>query len=263
LDEEWVAQLFEACDPYYFFDRYAGIQKMVIDATNDEFFMPDDEHYWWSVFPEPRYFEMVADAEHSLSTGITELVPSVASFLTCYLEEITMPRLEWDINNVTGTITLYYYGNTSTIMNVRMWHGRSCAHKRRDWRIANLDNPCECGIIADDMCVDLESFFVSEDLLPISSNGTIAVYQAVAPYIPTDHWIAFLIAVRIKLFQSDHPLGSFDELLEKKMQGKLKADKSWFFVEYGEAVFTSQVSIVPEIFPFPPCNGTDCYGTLV
>jgi len=264
LDMEWLQQLFEACDPYYFFDRYEGIEKMVIDATNDEFFMPDDEHYWWSKFPEPRYFEMIADAEHSLSTGITALVPSVASFLTCYLDEIVMPRLEWVINNETGTIVLTYYGNTSKIVEARLWHGRSCGQKRRDFRIANLDDPCVCGVPADNgMCVDLESVFVHEDLTAISMNDTVAVYEGIAPEIPTDHWIAFLIAVRINLFHSDHPLTSFDELMQHHLKTRLKESKSWFYVDYGEAVFTSQVSIVPETFPFAPCNGTACYGTLV
>ena len=77
--------------------------------------------------------------------------------------------------------------------------------------------------------------------------------------------------------QSDHPLNSFDKLLidtglkkhnsrkktKNKMSGLDASDDSYFFTEYGETVFTTQISIVPNVFPFPMCNGTACYGTLV
>ena len=49
----------------------------------------------------------------------------------------------------------------------------------------------------------------------------------------------------------------------KNKKGLKASDDSYFFTEYGETVFTTQISIVPNTFPFPMCNGTACYGTLV
>ena len=76
----------------------------------DEFFLPDDTHWWpadprskrlgsslastqltagpllhtsrvrwWDQMPEPKRFVMVPNAEHSEATGILELLPNIAT----------------------------------------------------------------------------------------------------------------------------------------------------------------------------------------
>ena len=166
-----------------------------------------------------------------------------------------MPTISWDIANVTGNITVTYEGNTSQIVETRVWYGRSCSDKRRDFRLINLDNPCLCGLQVDDgeYCGNLESVFVDYELLPTSIDSTTAVYNANPQGYPDDHWDGFFVAIRIKLFDAEHPFQANNATLQDGA----------FVVEYGELQLTTQVSITPQTFPFSNCSGEECYGTLV
>jgi len=231
--------------------------------------MPDDEYYWWPQFPEPKFFEMVPDAEHSLSTGIQQLVPTVSTFLTSYLNEYEFPDLDWTIDySGNGSITATLTGNTTRVIKAVRFHGLSCTGRpaRRDFRVLTLDDPCLCGekVDAGEYCANAESLFFATELTAVSNNGREIVFVAEPPEVPKDHWMAFFIAVQYEMFPVEI-LSSFGSLSKRPKHYQTYGDGTIpdLFNEYGRAVFTTQVSIVPNIFPFPDCNGTNCYGTLV
>jgi PhoPQ-activated pathogenicity-related protein len=58
--------------------------KLVINAGGDEFFLPDDTRYWWDEMSDEKNFLMVPNAEHSLATGILEIIPAVLLSLFAY-----------------------------------------------------------------------------------------------------------------------------------------------------------------------------------
>ena len=149
---------------------------------------------------------MIADAEHSMSTGVQELVPSMSTFIHSVLADITFPTVNWTLDDDSGNITLYYYGNTSQIVDVRRWEARSCADKRRDFRVINLDNPCLCGADVSDgeYCFNVESLFLGENLDAISVTNDKAVYFASPNEIPDRYWIATMISIRVKLFEVEY-----------------------------------------------------------
>lgn len=78
FDDPNMVTLSEIEDPYYYFDRLT-MPKLICNAVLDEFQNPDDTHNWWSDLPEPKHFLMVPNAEHSMATGIFELVRARAS----------------------------------------------------------------------------------------------------------------------------------------------------------------------------------------
>ena len=51
-------------DPYAYRERYT-MTKMVVSATDDEFFQPDDTYYFWDDLPEPKFFRLLPNTDHS------------------------------------------------------------------------------------------------------------------------------------------------------------------------------------------------------
>ena len=88
-------------------------------------------------------------------------------------------------------------------VDVRRWEARSCADKRRDFRVINLDDPCLCGanVNNDEYCFNVESLFFGENLDAVSVDSDEAVYFASPNEIPSDHWMATMISIRVKLFE--------------------------------------------------------------
>lgn len=55
----------EIIDPYYYRDRLT-MPKMVISATGDEFFSPDDSYFWFDDMKGPTYLHLLPNAEHGM-----------------------------------------------------------------------------------------------------------------------------------------------------------------------------------------------------
>ena len=260
LDDEWFEQLLQAADPYSFIDRYneRNLAKYIVDGTWDEFFMPDDEQFWWNDLQQPKYFLMNPDADHSQATAIETDIPSLTTFIGAYLNNVKLPIVEWEINNETGNnITIEFYGQTSNIIDAVIWHGRSCGRERRDFRMLTLDDPCYCGVQDGQYCFNLESLFVPiNNIKPIQMNDTYAMYKINAPENPSSHWEAFMLGIKYKAFERNQTNNDNDNGNDKEVE-------SWFLCDYGDMVFTTQISIVPNYFPFPDCEGESCKGTLV
>ena len=261
LDDQWFAELLDACDPYSFFDRYneRNLAKFVVDGTWDEFFMPDDEQFWWSKLEQPKYFLQNPDADHSQATAVETDIPSLTTFISAYINNIQLPMVDWVISNITGNITVELFGDTSKILDAVMWHGRSCGQTRRDFRMLTLDNPCLCGVPSGEYCFNAESLFVPDNSIkPIYINNTYAKYEIGISDIPNNHWEAFELGIKYRVFDREN-----NDDINEEMSTDDDASTSWFLVEYGDIVFTSQISILPFNYPFPDCQGSECKGVLV
>jgi PhoPQ-activated pathogenicity-related protein len=112
--------------------------KLVVNAGGDEFFMPDDTHWWWKDMPDPKHFLMVPNAEHSQATGILEVVPAIGAFIRTLLNDKPAPVFTWEIDiEGNGDITVDV-GQTNP-KKVNMWSATTCNGERRDWRLVNID----------------------------------------------------------------------------------------------------------------------------
>lgn len=290
LDGDNMKLLCQNVDPYFYRHRLT-MPKLVINAAMDEFQEPDDTHYWWSDMPHPKHFVIIPNAEHSLASGIQVAVPTAGAFLLALLNKDAVPTFDWTIDSGDGSITATV-NRDGVVHEANVWFASSCGVNhwdndtlRRDYRIAHLDNPCTCGIFAEGYCVNLKTVWNKKSLDPIEQNGKKTYHVQMDP--PSGGgWIAFFIELRFynkNAFsfdvtghwdnnnnnnnnnESDSEKTKLVKLREKLLGGKdrlpnfggLDKDFGRFFL------FTTEVSIWPNSFPYPDCSGLDCGVRLV
>ena len=81
-------------DPYAYRERLT-MPKMVVNAGGDEFFMPDDTHYWWKDMPEPKRFLMAPNSDHTQATGLFEIIPAIGAWLRVIESGQNLPSFTW------------------------------------------------------------------------------------------------------------------------------------------------------------------------
>lgn len=225
LDDPQVAQMMTIIDPYVYMDRYEGIPKLVIDAGGDEFFLPDDEAWWWNDMTEPKHMLQVPNAEHSLATGLLEVIPAVVSFVGGVLANAPIPTMNWTINYDTdGSIVATVPAGQVAPINVTLWCADSVPGvNRRDFRlIGGYPKP------------DLQDVFWAKfPMQPIAQN----TWKAAVP-LPPSGWRA--------------------QMLHFKFPGVKTFGGDQFPYE-----FSTQISIIPNTFPYPDCSGASCKGVLL
>jgi len=277
FDSPNMPALQENVDPFFYRDRLT-MPKLVVNAAMDEFQQPDDTHYWWDKMPDPKRFMLIPNAEHSLATGILEAVPGIGAFANSLLTKEPMPEFTWDISEETGAITATL-NHVGKVHSATMWYANSCGQnawdgkKRRDFRIAHLDQDCTCGPYVQGYCVNLATFWKKEELEMTMVNGK-RTYVASRP-APTDgSWTAFFIDIKYH-----NPNGApFN--VEEVRKGMNPRDKSRqttasklreVFPDFGGFPqdvlgfyeFTTEVSVWPNTFPYEDCESMDCGVTLV
>ncbi len=251
-------------DPFFYKERLT-MPKLVVNAVMDEFQQPDDTRFWWSQMPEPKHFIMTPNAEHSEATGIFEIVPAIAAWLRSHLQQDATPSFTWTINNTTGDIvaTLNEHG---VVHAAYVWWAYSCGVNafdgvsRRDFRVASLDNPCTCGIEYDGSCANLHSFWKKAPLEAATVRGK-RTYSAHID-TPTDgRWVASMIEITY----NRKKFGGEEESEVSAEKKDIPAGKDIPFPHdlMGHMMFTTEVSIMPQTFPYPPCSGESCAGPLV
>ena len=231
--------------------------------------------------PEPKHFMMIPNAEHSLISGILEAVPAIGAWITALLERQHIPKFTWDISETTGDITVTLDA-TSVVHSATMWYASSCGEnvwdnntKRRDFRIAHLDNPCTCGPYVAGYCVNLKTFWKKQELTMTTVNGkrTYTAHQDT----PTDGtWTAFFVDLKFKTKYHDEE-NTFDlatirksiihddstETVAAKLH-KVFPDFGGFPHDFaGFFEFTTEVSVWPNTFPYPDCTGAACGSRIL
>jgi PhoPQ-activated pathogenicity-related protein len=101
LDHPNMILLQQFVDPYFYRDRLT-MPKLVVNAMMDEFQQPDDTHYWWNDMPEPKHFLIVPNAEHTMVTGVLEVVPAITAFGLANFLNKQVPSFTWKIDGDTG-----------------------------------------------------------------------------------------------------------------------------------------------------------------
>jgi PhoPQ-activated pathogenicity-related protein len=79
-------------DPYSYRDRFT-MPKFILNATGDQFFLPDSSQFYFDDLPGPKWLRYVPNADHSLKN--TDARESISAFFRAIVEGRPLPRLSW------------------------------------------------------------------------------------------------------------------------------------------------------------------------
>jgi len=158
--------------------------KLVVDAGGDEFFLPDDNLWWWPNMSDPKHLLMVPNAEHSLATGIVSILDAAGAFFHGFLTKDTVPTFSWAIDPSTGAITVTNPPNQAQPIEVVMWYAYSAKGTgRRDFRLVAGPQPHLQPVL-----------WLPMELVPVETN----TWVANTPAVEDGRWVAFLVTVLYK-----------------------------------------------------------------
>lgn len=176
-------------DPFVYRNRYT-MPKLVIDAGGDEFFQPDDNYYWWDAMPGEKHLLMIQNAEHSMATGVTEIIQSVSAFADSVFAGTERPSMEWQLStNATGGSVSVTMSEEPVKLFVR-WTDTLDGY-RKDFRlVAGPDNCTSPRIPVSGAC--------GQPILWKTMNATkVGPMKYTASFSnPESGWRAFFIEVR-------------------------------------------------------------------
>ena len=276
--------------------------KLVVNSGMDEFFLPDDTHFWWDKMPEPKHFLMIPNAEHSEATGILELLPDIYTYFNAMLDdsaavratgsststsssssssrfgssiEKVVPTFAQATDSATGDITVTVDRSAlpprTTLKEVNVWHATTCNAQRRDFRIINNGWAppgsgkvvcLPCGIKVKGLCTNLEILWTKEPLNETAAGTGEFVAHRDLP--PDGRWTAFFVDVQFAVAPAagQAPRGERGDG-GVSAEGVPRGLLGWPVLGKEIFEFTSEVSVIPQTFPFPDCSGANCSGSLV
>lgn len=210
--------------------------------------------------PEPKYFLMMPNTDHSTILGMLQFVPAMCTYMAYTLTKTPLPSASWTISESTGDIKAFVKADSvmqgdhsvfapPELKGVTMWYATTCTKgstgDRRDFRYSSLDAPCECGVANDGTCFNKEALsWTSKELVAEEDGSYVAHMEA----DPMGGWTGFFIDFT---FEDPRPVVA---------PGALGA---WPVNSPGSLDMTTEVSIWPNTFPFEECSGEGCYGTLL
>jgi PhoPQ-activated pathogenicity-related protein len=118
-------------DPYTYRARYT-MPKLVVNATGDEFFVPDSSQFYFDDLPPEKYLRYLPNTGHSLNGEGGSAADTVLAFAHSIVEGTTLPNMTWHFAG-TDTIVVNATGSPSV---ARMWDATN--HSARDFRVETI-----------------------------------------------------------------------------------------------------------------------------
>jgi len=123
------AKLLELVDPYAYRARFT-MPKCLINATGDEFFLPDSSQFYFDDLPDEKYLCYVPNGNHSLRG--TDALDTLVAFYHAIVNDTPRPRFSWKFD---GAETLRVVAQTRP-RRVLLWQATNPA--ARDFRIDTI-----------------------------------------------------------------------------------------------------------------------------
>jgi PhoPQ-activated pathogenicity-related protein len=116
-------------DPYEYRDRLT-IPKYLVNATGDQFFVPDSSQFYFDDLKGEKYLRYVPNSEHSMRG--TDAFENVQAYYDAFRNGRARPKVSWKFEN-DGTIRVKASGEPSA---VKLWQATN--PKARDFRVDTI-----------------------------------------------------------------------------------------------------------------------------
>jgi PhoPQ-activated pathogenicity-related protein len=116
-------------EPYEYRDRMT-MPKFLINATGDQFFLPDSSQFYFQDLPGTKYLRYVPNADHSLKDS-----DAFESLVACYhavLNQTPLPRFGWTVES-DGALRVVAQDKPAV---VKLWQATN--PKARDFRLETI-----------------------------------------------------------------------------------------------------------------------------
>ena len=129
MDHPRLAELYRLVDPYFYRHRLT-MPKLVLNATGDQFFLPDSSRFYWDDLRGENYLRYVPNADHGLDGS--DAVETMAAFHTLMATGVKPPQYSWSTAS-DGTLTVLAQ---TPPREVRLWQAHN--PEARDFRVETL-----------------------------------------------------------------------------------------------------------------------------
>jgi PhoPQ-activated pathogenicity-related protein len=154
--------LMKIVEPYQYRDRYT-MPKLLINATGDQFFLPDSSQFYFADLPGTKYLRYVPNADHSLRDS--DALQSLLAFYDAILTKAPLPRFSWTVEG-DGAIGVQAKDKPAA---VKLWQATN--PNARDFRLESIGKA-----------------WTSADLEPQSDGSYLAKVDK-----PDKGWTAFMV----------------------------------------------------------------------
>lgn len=93
IDEPRFEELLAIVDPYSYRERYT-MPKLLLNATGDQFFLPDSSQFYFADLPGEKYLRYVPNSDHYLMRK-TDAMESLIAFYYSLVTDQARPEFSW------------------------------------------------------------------------------------------------------------------------------------------------------------------------
>ena len=129
MDHPRLRELYRLVDPYFYRHRLT-MPKLVLNATGDQFFLPDSSRFYWDDLRGENYLRYVPNADHGLDGS--DAVETIAAFHTLMATGVKPPQYSWATAS-DGTLSVLAQTQPR---EVRLWQAHN--PEARDFRVETL-----------------------------------------------------------------------------------------------------------------------------
>lgn len=132
--------LLKIVEPYEYRSRYT-MPKLLMNATGDQFFLPDSAQFYYEDLPGETYLRYVPNANHSLDGS--DAMETLMAFYSTVLNDTPRPRFRWSIAN-DDSIRVIVVDKPSA---VRLWQATN--PDTRDFRVDTIGKVWSSTLLED------------------------------------------------------------------------------------------------------------------